>query len=584
MPFPTTKRAILLLVMQAATLAVPAQRRMEPQAEQIAHRFLEANDIHSPRLLRAALSPVQTEQVESLAARRKNASGTEQPHPAHTEGVPYYIFNDKEKGAFVIVSGDNRMRDVLGWSDKGVFGDGELPEGLADLLNLYERQWADAMQMEEAASYADGLPRWADLEVKPLLSTQWGQGAPYNAKCPSAGRGTKPPAGCVATAMAQILKYYNYPLRGEGEHSYVSKSKGFDCSFNYASASFGWEDMLDTYAPDSYTARQAEAVSELSYACGVAVDMDYDPSGSGAYSDDVPYALGRFFKCNPNMPRYLRDYLPAEQFDSLLCAELANRRPILFCGARNDSTGHAYVIDGIDANHLYHFNWGWSGSRDGYYALDAQHPYTSMRYDYYHEAVCRITPETTGPMEQLFYADTFKVDRQAIARTDTLRAEISTIVCANANLSHVDNSVFWEGLFGVGLYDERGQFICWADVPDELRTNYSELYYCWYMIGFPADICRPGTRWSLRPCALPAGQEKPVPMHTLHALFDSIPVSITADSIFVGARADDATPVRQPVAKEAIGQNSARYDLQGRPLGEGKRGVAVTKGKKMLLR
>ena len=579
--FPRRKRSALVLLFLTLSLALSAQHRSENAAEEIARQFLFSQDKRSHTLSRAVLTPQQAQQLESLSVAEGCSVLPEGAFRMPQEGQPFYIFNDEAKGAFVVVSGDRRMRDVLGWSSEGVFEEGELPQGLADLLHLYARQWADMEDLVEAVSHRQGLPSWGGKEVKPLLSTQWGQGAPFNAKCPSEGRGTRPPAGCVATAMAQILKYYDYPARGVGSHSFVSKSRGYECSFNYAGASFDWENMLDSYEAGGYSNTHADAVSQLTYACGVSVDMDYDFSGSGAYSDDVPYALGHFFKCNPYVSRYLRDYLPEEEFDSLLCNELENRRPILFCGARNDSTGHAYIIDGVDANHLYHFNWGWSGSRDGYYALDAQYPYSNMHYDYYHEAICRIAPDTIGTLEQIFYADTFQVDCQAIARFDTLRADISTIVCANSNLTHIDSSLHWEGLFGVGLYDENGHFVRWADTPDELQTNYSELYYCWYMIGFPIDICLPGTRWSLKPCALPAGETTPVPMHTYHTLNDSIPIYIGRDSIYAGPRAEQMTGIRRLQKEENMRQKGGDFDLQGRPLREASQGIVVEKGKKV---
>ncbi|MBR5962998.1 MAG: C10 family peptidase [Bacteroidaceae bacterium] len=578
------KRNILLLLLLTLSLAAGAQRRTETEAEQVARRFLASQSRHYPRLCPASLSPRQAEQLEHLSQTRWEAALPEGLCRPSDEGQPFYIFNDEARGAFVIVSGDSRLRDVLGWSDEGVFGEGELPEGLADLLSIYARQWADAERIEEEYAYQKNLPRWGGQEVEPLLSTKWGQGTPYNALCPSEGRGTHTPAGCVATAMAQILKYYAYPERANGKHSFVSRTKGYSCSFNFTAATFDWDKMLDVYEQGSYSSAEANAVSELMYACGVSVDMDYEMGGSGAYSDDVPYALGHFFKCNPHMSRYMRDYFPPEDFDSLLYTELAARRPVLFCGARNDSSGHAYVIDGVDGAGLYHFNWGWSGARDGYYALDAQHPYDSRHYDFFHEAICRISPEPIGDLEQLFYLDTFSVERPVIAWGDTLRADLTTIMCANANLTHIDNSLYWEGLYGVGLYDELGRFVCWADIPDELQTNYDLLYYCWYMIVFPPDICLPGTRWSLKPCALPAGEEVPVTMHTLHALTDSIPVYVASDSIYVGVIPEEVTSVRFPQESSALRQAEGTFDLQGRPLREGSRGIVVSKGKKILVR
>lgn len=324
--------------------------------------------------------PVTSKPVEMMQTR------------AYSELQNMYVFANEEEG-FVIVAADDRVRPVLGYGFDAPFPTRLHPE-LRYWLSCYERQIEVAKTVDGAAD-----PRWATLlngEVPPqpvsltsvaaLCSTRWDQGDPYNRLCPyDSVYDSRTVVGCVATAMAQIMKRWNYPSCGTGSHSYSHQGMAGGSSYGILSADFAnttylWQYMSNviTYATP---ARTANAVSVLSYHCGVAVDMMYGPSatgGSGAYSACYPnwgisYCATRafvdFFKYQPTLHYENRDSYSDSAWLSFIDAELEAGRPMYYDGSDN-SGGHAFVLDGSNLDTTYHFNWGWSGYGDGFYTIN----------------------------------------------------------------------------------------------------------------------------------------------------------------------------------------------------------------------
>ena len=296
--------------------------------------------------------------------------------------VLYYVFNIGERG-FVIVSGDDIAQPILGYSDTGAFDSNNLPPNFAYYLN-------DCLAKEIEQAIVQGTPQsektkaqWEAclnentstlrasnaVVVAPLVLTKWDQGSPYSTLCPS---GTV--TGCVATAMAQIMKYWNYPETGVGSSSYTSSPYGVQ-SADFGNTTYDWGNMAYTYSASS-TTQQKNAVSTLMYHCGVSVKMTYATAaagGSSAYSIDVAYALVNYFKYDAGINYRLRDYYSYTEWVNIIKAELEENRPVLYSG-QGSAGGHAFVCDGYDSNDLFHFNWGWSGSSDGYFELSALNP------------------------------------------------------------------------------------------------------------------------------------------------------------------------------------------------------------------
>lgn len=287
-----------------------------------------------------------------------------------------YIYNVGSHG-FVMVSGNMALPPILGYSNSENFPDLDLaPENYASWIQHYRDMvdYAEAMNVQPEAEvlrqWDDALQgRFADrgaATVNPLITTHWNQDCYYNEYCPSTGGGWwggpcgHVYAGCVACAMAQVMKYWNHPETGFGSHSYVHSQYG-EQSANFASTTYQWNSM-----PEQIYSHN-DAVATLMYHCGVSVDMNYGADGSGAQSRDVETALRSYFGYCGAKYREKSSYDHQVWID-MLKAELDLSHPIYYSGS-NGSSGHAFVCDGYDSNDFFHFNFGWSGSGDNYYSL-----------------------------------------------------------------------------------------------------------------------------------------------------------------------------------------------------------------------
>ena len=287
-----------------------------------------------------------------------------------------YIYNIGDHG-FVIIAGNTVLPPVLAWSDQGAFPNmEEAPDNFASWIAHYsemidfavangiqpeakvQRQWDEASQ---------GIFVTRNVTtVDPLVSTRWNQDCYYNEYCPETNGGWwwggpcgHCYAGCVATAMAQVMKYWDYPETGFGAHSYVHSEYG-EQSANFGATTYHWEQMpVEIYSHN-------DAVATLLYHCGVSVNMNYSGSGSGAQSADVETALRSYFGYCGAKYRQKSGY-QEEAWIAMLKAELDLSHPIYYSGANGDS-GHAFVCDGYDENDFMHFNFGWSGSGDAFYS------------------------------------------------------------------------------------------------------------------------------------------------------------------------------------------------------------------------
>lgn len=347
-------------------------------------------------LLQAAQVPddvARTVAVRFLAAQAP-AFGAMQPgqlilareaaDPAVGDGqaqVLYRIYNVAAQG-FVIISGDDRVLPVLGYSTEGPFADDTLPINLAKWLEGYRTEVRAALQMEDDPARA-ALQEWARWEhgvpdntgapraaVAPLLSTTWNQSPHYNALCPGGSV-----TGCVATAMAQVMKYHNWPAQGLGFHSYNAPNYG-TLSANFGATTYNWAGM-----PNNVTSAN-NAVATLMFHCGVAVDMQYSPQVSGAWviqanspstDHNAEYALKTYFNYDPSMQGLKRANYSEAQWIAKLKADLDASRPVLYDGFGSGG-GHCFVADGYDNNNYFHFNWGWGGAYDGYFTVGALNP------------------------------------------------------------------------------------------------------------------------------------------------------------------------------------------------------------------
>ncbi|MGE5395801.1 MAG: leucine-rich repeat protein [Candidatus Saccharibacteria bacterium] len=293
----------------------------------------------------------------------------------------YYVLNDTINHSFVIVSGDRRSTPIIGYSLEGNIDVNNQPPAFMAWIESRKKEieyikqndlQADSKISEQwdQLSTANANISAAGESVEPLVKTKWDQGCYYNSLCPfdmyiSFYCGHLP-TGCTATAMAQIMKYWNYPTKGTGSHSYLSAGNGI-LSADFGSTTYQWSQM-----PNELTSEN-DAVATLMYHCGVATEMRYDPSGSGAY--DPKDELIKYFNYSP-LAEYVdkRSFLPGD-WTNLLKSELNDGRPIWYMGRKSPcDAGHAFVCDGYQDSNYFHFNWGWGGAYDGYFYLESLNP------------------------------------------------------------------------------------------------------------------------------------------------------------------------------------------------------------------
>ncbi|MBO7652750.1 MAG: C10 family peptidase [Bacteroidales bacterium] len=380
-----------------------------------------------------------------------------------TEFTNLYIFNTN--GGFVIVSADDAAKPILGYSQQGSFDPNNIPVNARAWLKGYnsEIQYAIDNNIEAGAETrnawnnlrnGNGLAPKSTRAISQMLTTTWNQAPYYNNLCPydeqADGRSV---TGCVATAMAQVMKYWNWPVRGTGSHSYTSDEhpEYGTMSANFGNTTYDWDNMPNALSSSS-SSTEINAVATLMYHCGVAVEMNYSATGSGAYT--ISYdgyfeycaesAFRNFFGYNSDLyglyrtTRYIDngdtltyEAYPYSEWVSMLKDELDVYRPILYAGAGPDG-GHAFVFDGYDNNDLFHINWGWGSWEDGYFSIDALEPAAggigggSYQFNIDQKAIFGVEPAYTN---LTLSTNSLIIDPNGGSATFTVRASNNNSQC-----------------------------------------------------------------------------------------------------------------------------------------------------------
>lgn len=348
-----------------------------------------------------------------------------------TDMEPFYIFNAKGQKGFVIVSGDDRTEPILGYSDKGEITEKNMPENLKYWLECYEIQMKSLDQDKVAGSR--GVTRsTSKTAVAPLIQSKWDQGEPYNYMCPSAevqevnseyvftyadiGEEDYNPknrcvTGCVATAMAQVMRYWKWPesCGAMDKYDICYEDDVVDHSFHgLEGTTFDWDNMTLTYSSsEPEESASAKAVSTLMRYCGQAVKMDYGlgaygGSGANVYASNMVNTFGY----SKNARSVYRMFYSVAEWEDMIYQELANSRPVLY-GGSSATGGHQFICDGYDGNGLFHFNWGWSGDSDGFFVLSLANPQelgsgggtNTDGYSYVQDAIIGLMKPAEGEVE-----------------------------------------------------------------------------------------------------------------------------------------------------------------------------------------
>lgn len=310
----------------------------------------------------------------------------------------YYVFNMTGDQGFIMISADDRVAPVLGFSVKGPYAETGHPPAFDAFMNGLRQQILLAIQGEDNVSgtvtaawdryRASAFTPVTLLSVGPLLQTTWDQGCYYNEFCPAdanaSGTCFHAVTGCGATAMAQIMKYWAYPVHGVGSFSYTHPVYG-TLSADFYNATYNYSAM-----PASLVGSNTQ-VAQLIYHCGVAQVMDYGTEGSSSDIEDIDDAFRDYFLYNPSLEWKERALYPSGTWESMVKAELDASRPLLYFGNDGGAVGHAFVCDGYQGTNYFHFNWGWSGTYDGYFYLSNLAPGGNVFTDNQH-AIFNLQP------------------------------------------------------------------------------------------------------------------------------------------------------------------------------------------------
>ena len=437
-------------------------------------------------------APVGEEQARQLGLKYVQSHSAKQVTQltlAYTQmtesGNPaVYVFN-YENGS-VFVSADDVARPILGCTDE-LFDMAIVPDGLAYYLRYYARQIEFAREnnlepeMEVASEWRhvaiDGFENDNHStrgDIAPLISTNWNQDSPYNAYCPTGqgGPGGHAYAGCVATAMSMVMKKWDWPDHGQGSHSYTPQGYATQ-SVDFENTYYQWSNMPNTCNNSNY-----QAVATLMYHCGVAVDMQYAPDGSGAFSQDVPDAIHDYFRYTKEASRLDRDLYTKAEWEAMLIRNLEYGFPLYYSGSAPDG-GHAFVCCGYrESDNKFYFNWGWSGFNNNYFAIDALNTY-SGNFNENQAAIFDFIPDYIYDALIPAVADLTVTAENAHSTTGVVRWTNPTVSLGGDPIENIEQVVLLRN--GVQIFTQNnvvpGEEMSFEDnVPDYDCYNY-RLYY-----------------------------------------------------------------------------------------------------------
>ena len=432
------------------------------QAQQIAQQKAAA--------LGASINP------ENIQQARAKGQGKVTPQ----QTTPYYIFNFADHAGYAVVGGDDRMPAIVGYSDRGTLNTDSLPENLKSFLAAYKAT-VEAVEKGDSSAVKNvkaAMKRVAGsyTPVSPLLGEiVWNQSAPFNNLCPKYDGEHTAVTGCVATAMAQIMRYWKYPSSLlEDIPAYTSQGYNIPIESIQKGIGYDWDNMLENYN-DSYTPEQAVAVATLMQHVGASVKMQYG-SQSGAYDKDVVSALTQYFGYDKNIIKFLeRANFEWEDWNKILQDELGKKRPIYYSG-QSSSGGHAFVCDGMDADGYYHINWGWGGTSNDYFDITILNPNvrgagasaSSNGYNNYNLAIVGIVPDEAQDKQPSFVYDRFVVTNYNLTcSTQRQSASDSFSGTASYTLTCLDKDL--QATFTIGIKNEKGDIV---PISSERQTMY----------------------------------------------------------------------------------------------------------------
>lgn len=444
------KKYFAFLLSATAAMTANAEQISEQQAAAIASKYMP-----------------ETTTARKMA-RAKSADN------AAADTAPYYVFNFGDNQGFVVISGDDSLTELIGYSREGSFSTENMPQNLKSWFGAYA-DYVEKVQSGEATPIKRASEVGSPV-VDALVKTHWNQDEPFNRMCPAyyLDENEILPTGCVATAVAQVMNYYGYPSRGKGEISYSyyqanDYASRTDISVDFSQSTYDWDNMLDDYTRyydankniiNEYNDTEAVAVALLMRDCGASVLMTYALGGSGSLDYNIPYGVATHFGYKSSL--YMRSSMTDAQFIGIIEDELDNGRPLVFCGS-GTAGGHSFVADGYDSNGLLHINWGWGGMSDGWFDINLMNPDAigiggGAGGFVEGQSVTTMQPDESGdgwygntPLAYTYdntYRDYVRADKESLSKGDKLTVEVSGI----ANYAYSG----YNGSIAVAVFDRQG--------------------------------------------------------------------------------------------------------------------------------
>ena len=455
------RKHTLLLFLLLMAMPVLAENRSFRQAREIAERHAAKNGAH----------------IGQQSVKRAKVLNKQQ---STTSSRGYYVFPHDGNCGYTIVSGDDRMPEIVGYSTTDTYSEENMPDGMKYLMQAYEAMAtalangdakAERCLAEKEALAADSTYR--QPRVAPLLAdVAWGQSEPYNNLCPMYDGQRRTLNGCVPTAMAQLMMYYQYPQTLKSDiPAYQTISYQLKMPSVAAGERYDWDNMLPQYSGSAYTAEQANAVAKLMYHCGLSADADYGPSSTGALC--TPNVLVKYWGYDPDVIMFLdRENFSLREWTAILDAELQASRPVFYIGFSTTSGGHAFLCDGADGDGLYHINWGWSGWSNGYFDITVLNSdYSGAEsatapadgYNYNCGMIVGIMPDNGVADAPLIVTPLLTADKNDWVGCDLLTTERADAngsfrLSIAAEFGNYKKTAF-DGYAGVGLKDESGIYL-----------------------------------------------------------------------------------------------------------------------------
>lgn len=440
------KKNLLLALAAVLPLASFAESISEEEARQLAQTFLNGN---------ASMTKSKVASTPQLSLAGTVAGA--------------YLFNNGQHNGFVIVSNiDNASDPILGYSDSGTLSMDLLPDNLKWWLEQLQREASYTTTSQSASTPRRSSTASDRKDIAPLLKTEWHQRAPFNNLCPDVetkdenGKTVtvKPPVGCVATAMAQVMYYHKWP------------------------ATYDWDNMIANYTKSDYNEAQATAVATLLRDLGKSLKMEYGVNNSDASVTDEAYSLFNEYGYDRTVRFRFRNNYSVEEWETMLYNELEAGRPVSYGGQippKGTDGGHAFVLDGYESSTgKFHFNWGWAGTSDGYFALTALNPERQgtgggdgLDFSAYQRAIFGIQPMTEGStsvMEPQFYYSHYQTSYH---KQYQISKEIKLLIPQDVITYDIEPSQIYLGVKLTNKEDESEYYYIGADEKESVTKSFT---------------------------------------------------------------------------------------------------------------